>query len=131
MLICEQKQKYKVKTIDDLAPMWSEYFDLKTHNHHTQAKRLLNELGMDIQCDSKCVVGEVYGFGWSHIDEDRLNNCNTCRKFALGSVLGHNGLGFLELEHKIQYDLIGTNWRDDPTVTGFLEHWNTDHVNSS
>ena len=129
-LFSSKKQKIQYeKTIDDLAPIWSEYFDLKTNNHLDQAQRIKDEFGLDIQCGAKCVIGEVYGFGWKHLDQDRLNYCKTCRAYSYGSQFGEKDLGFLGLNYNIQTRNVGRNWRNDPTVKGFLEHWNTIHVN--
>lgn len=134
MIMIMNNRKMK-KTIDELAPKWTRFFDLVSEQKFDEAKEHMKLNKLDITSPHYCVLGEIYD--WKTIYH---NTCGWCEDFAYNTWFkDHNAfLGFLMLGRRMTDaalykipEMINLNWRETSTVKEFLKHWNEKHDDAS
>lgn len=119
-----QYEESKYLTIDEIMPTWSAYIDLLVYDVRT-ANSFKGKNNLSFLQANRCCVGESWKWKDDYTNE---KFCVTCDGFSFGreDIIGVEGFG--SIISGVEYEKIGKNWRETPTVKAFVKHFNEAHV---
>jgi hypothetical protein len=102
-------QNQELLTLDSISPVWSKRLEESRQPPLLSLERL--HLYLELIDNSKCVVGEAYGFSSSYI-----STCKLCSKIAWKFMF---------------YFMVHSYSKLEETKKQFVKHWGEKHYNNS